>query len=71
MSFFRNKLTPKVIELTIKNMNDLQVKRLDKDVQRFEDVEKGELQLFLADLWDRYSKLERKYDCLCDKYERS
>lgn len=66
------KLTSKIIYETNRDMNKFQIEKLKEDIQLFEDVEKGELQFFLAYLWNNYIEaveFEDKYNCLCDRLE--
>ena len=62
-------LTSRIIYNTNGSLTLNQVKDFNKDIREFEDVEKGELQLFLSNLWKKYKKLEEKYENLCDKIE--
>ena len=62
-------LTSEVIYNTNRNLTLNQVRNFNRDIREFEDVEKGELQLFLAHFWKKYEELEEKYENLCDKIE--
>ena len=62
-------LTSRIIYNTNGSLTLNQVKDFNKDIREFEDVEKGELQLFLSYLWRKHKELEEKYENLCDKIE--
>ena len=57
-------LTSQIIYQTNKDMSELEMQEYEKDIREFECVEKGELQYFLAYLWRRYMRLERRWENL-------
>jgi len=64
-------LTSQIIYQTNKDMGELEMQEYEKDIREFECVEKGELQYFLAYLWRRYTRLERRWEDLCDELGKS
>jgi hypothetical protein len=60
-------LTSQIIYQTNKDMSELEMQEYEKDIREFECVEKGELQYFLAYLWRRYMRLERRWENLDDE----
>ena len=62
-------LTARTIYETNRHMVVSQMIEYDEDIREFEDVEKEELQYFLAHFWKKYKELEEKYENLCDKIE--
>ena len=65
------KLTSTMIYQTNKDMSELEMQEYEKDIREFECVEKGELQYFLAYLWRRYMRLEKRWEDLCDELGKS
>ena len=65
------KLTYAIIYQTNGDMNELQMQEYEKDIREFECVEKGELQYFLAYLWRKYKRLEKRWEDLCDELGKS
>ena len=65
------KLTYAIIYQTNGDMNELQMQEYEKDIREFECVEKGELQYFLAYLWKKYERLEKRWEDLCDELGKS
>jgi hypothetical protein len=52
-------------------MDELQAQEYEKDMREFECIEKGELQYFLAYLWKKYERLEKRWENLCDELGKS
>ena len=65
------KLTSEIIYQTNRDIDELQMREYKKDMREFECYQKGELQYFLAYLWKKYERLEKRWEDLCDELEKS